>query len=714
MATSAEPPATPVTPVRDHLHGTEIIDEYRWLEGSDAPEITGSDPQLDARVDRWTDEQNEHTRQVLDNVPGRAALEARLEELLGAGRVAQPEARGDRAFYRRRLPGQSQWTVVWRIGKGRPKMLLDLNAIDPEGLTAFGSFEPSPDGRLATFTLFHAGDELTTLYLVNVDTGVWLADEIPGRVTGVSWLPDGTGFLYHRLADVKNPYSTQVRFHQVGTHSRQDPILVEQEKEGPLSTTWGPFGRLSRDAHWMILGYWTGTDSHDLWVVDFDLWRRTGELKRVPIVLGEASVFKGKVVGDTLIMMTGLDAPKGRLVAVDLNDPRRERWQELVSEQPQAVLEDFDLAQGYLLACYLENASSRLRLFRQDGAPLGDLDLPSIGTAEISASVQSTEIFLSFESFDRPTTIYRVDLRDGSRQVWAEPDLPLKDVPLEVHQVWYPSKDGTSISMFLVHQKGLKRDGDNAVLLSGYGGFGISITPSFRASLLPWLEAGGVLAMPNLRGGGEYGTQWHQAGMLERKQNVFDDFIAAGEWLVKEGYTRPWRLGIRGGSNGGLLTGAALVQRPDLFGAVLSAVPLLDMIRYQSFLMARFWVPEYGTAEDPKQFPFLLQYSPYHNVRKGVEYPAVLLTAGENDRRVHPLHARKMAARLQASTESDPTKTPVLLWVDRSSGHGQGKPLAAEVQSAADALGFMMWQLGLAEREAEARPEPAAASAGAR
>jgi prolyl oligopeptidase len=695
IAAELQPPATEQLPVREKLHGVDLVDEYRWLEGSDAPGFEGDAAELDRRVSVWTDAQNEYTRQVLDHLPGRSALEDRLRTLLGVDQVAQPEAQGDRAFFYRRVAGQDQWTVVCRRADGQEAVILDPNALDPSGLTALGSFDPSPDGKLAAFTLFKSGDELTTLYLLDVDRGVWLAEEIPGRVDDVFWLEDGSAFLYHRLEDVKNPYSGQIRFHEVGTHYRQDAILAVQDKEGPLATTWGPFAKLSPDGRWLLLGYWTSTDANDLWVVDFDRWRRTGELERVPILVGKTAKTTGQMMGDTLYLYTNWQAPTGRIVAVDLNHPSPESWKEIVPERPGAVLEKLSLARGFLAVQYLENAASRLLLFRLDGSPAGEVELPGIGSASLSTNPDRTTAFLSFESFDRPTTIYQVDLKTGRRDLWAEPKIPLGKQPMEVHQVWYPSKDGTAISMFLVHRKGLAKDGDRPTLLSGYGGFGVSITPSFHAALVPWLEAGGLLAIPNLRGGGEYGLAWHQAGMLEKKQTVFDDFIAAARWLVAQGYTRPERLAARGGSNGGLLTGAVLVEHPELFAAVVSAVPLLDMLRYQYFLMARFWVPEYGSSENEAQFPYLLQYSPYQNVKAGIPYPGVLLTAGENDRRVHPLHARKMAARLQAATTSSPREHPVLLWVDRSSGHGRGKPLDAQVEEKADELIFLLWQLGM-------------------
>jgi prolyl oligopeptidase len=330
-----------------------------------------------------------------------------------------------------------------------------------------------------------------------------------------------------------------------------------------------------------------------------------------------------------------------------------------------------------------------------NGKPIRKLDLPGIGSASLAVREDRTEAFLTFTSFNYPTTIFRLDLKEqGEPKVWERPSVPVDPSIVEVKQVHYTSKDGTRVSMFVVHPKGISLDGNHPTILSGYGGFGIGMSPYFRATYFPWFEAGGVLAIPNLRGGGEYGEKWHAAGMLERKQNVFDDFIGAAEWLVQSKYTNPKKLAISGGSNGGLLVGAASVQRPDLFAAVVCDVPLLDMIRYQNFLMARYWVPEYGSSEDPKQFEYLLKYSPYQNVKPGVKYPAMLITAGENDKRVHPLHARKMAARLQAVSASDPREDPILLWVEREAGHGAGKPLHLRVREMVDEQIFLMWQLG--------------------
>lgn len=698
-AGAIEVPVTDREEVRDTIHGVEVIDPYRWLEGSAAPEIEGKSADLDARVSAWTDAQNAYTRQVLDNLPGRQELEARLRELMETGSVSAPTMRRNLYFYRKSEGDQAQPIIYVREGvHGEPRVLLDANGLDQEGLIAPSFSTPSPDGSLLAFGLYRAGDENTTLYILDVESGRWLADEIPGKVGGVNWMPDGKSFFYSRLEDLDNPYSRQIKYHEVGTHHSKDPILFEQYTEGPLATTWGPFAYTSRDGRWMILGYWTGTDSNDLWAVDLDEWFRTGEFDPVTIIEGERANSFGPVVGDTLYMTTTLDAPNGRVVRVDLNDPSRDRWTVVIPERNDAVLEGLSSTRSYLVAEYLKDARNEIFLHHMDGKVARKINLPGIGSVEISTEEDRDEAFLTFESFNEPESIYYVDLRKDQRELWERPDVPVNPEMVEVRQVFYRSKDGTKVPMFIVHKRGLKLDGRNPTWLSGYGGFNISRKPFFAPTLFPWFEAGGVYAVANLRGGGEYGEEWHRAGMLEEKQNVFDDFIAAAEYLIDQHYTSREKLAITGGSNGGLLTGAALVQRPDLFAAVISAVPLLDMLRYQNFLMARYWVPEYGSAENQEHFEFLRAYSPYHNVKEGTNYPAVMLTAGENDTRVHALHARKMTALLQSATASDPEIDPVLLWVDRSAGHGQGKPLDLRVRDVADQRMFLRWQLGMLEK----------------
>ncbi len=697
--TAARPPATRVEPVTDRLHGVDIVDPYRWLEGDNGdPTRMG---QVTPDVAAWTDTQNAYTREVLDNLPGRKALEDRLRPLMEIGAVTAPSVRGTRHFFSKREGTQNQPVIYWRDGhRGEDRVLIDPAVLDPSGLTTVEWTSPSHDGRLLAYGTYRAGDENTTLHLLEVDTGVVRPLEIPSKTGAPDWLPDDSGFIYRNLKDEKNPYSGQVMFHRLDTDPAKDPVLSRQfttQENAALATTWGPFGSLSRDGRWLALGYWIDTQSNDLWLADFDAYRRTGTLVRKTVTTGETGQAFGTVIDDVLYMQTTKGAPKGRVVTVSAADPSPARWRDLVPEHPDAVIESVAMAKGLIAVTYLERASSVVRVFDLTGRPLGVLRQPGLGSAGVAAEPDRTEAFLTFTSFNYPPTIFRVDLAkpDADPEVWERPDVPVDPSIAEVEQVTYTSKDGTPVTMFLVYRKGLTKSGRTPALLSGYGGFNISMTPSFSATLFQWIEAGGLYAVPNLRGGGEYGDAWHTAGMLDRKQNVFDDFLAAAEWLIGQGYTKPEHLAISGGSNGGLLTGAAIVQRPSLFRAAIVAVPLLDMLRYEQFLMARYWVPEYGSAEDAAQFEFLNAYSPYQQVKPGTPYPAVLLTAGEHDTRVHALHARKMAARLQAATASDPGEQPVLLWVDREAGHGQGKPLNLRLRDVVDSRLFLMWQLGM-------------------
>lgn len=672
------PPASAREVVEEDFHGTKVQDPYRWLEGDAEGKTT-------ERVGTWTDAQNAHTRKVLDGLPGRKAVEARLKELLTVGYVGAPVMRRNRYFYKARRGDQNQAPLYLREGDSKEaRVLIDPNALDAKGLISLDWFNPSPDGELLAFGLSKAGDENSTLHVLEVASGKWLSDSIPNKVGGNDWLPDGRSFFYSPLADVKDPYSREIRYHVLGTHPREDKSLYKQH-----STTWGPFAYPDPQGRWLILGYYTSTRTNDLWVCDLDAWHRTGKLTKTTILEGPEASGYGPVEGDTLFLRTTTGAPTGQILAVDLHDPSQRKV--VVPARKDFVIRSVDLARGMLVVTGLQKACTRIERYTLEGKPLGVVELPGIGSASISVERDRTEAYLSFTSYATPRSVFKVDLKTNARSVWARPDVPVDPSLVEVRQVTYPSKDGTPITMFLVHKKGIALDGNNPTLLYGYGGFRIPLTPGFRGTLFPWFEAGGVYAVANLRGGGEYGDAWHKAGTLGQKQNVFDDFIAAAEYLIKTKVTNPKRLAIAGGSNGGLLTGAVMVQRPELFRAVVSSVPLLDMLRYQRFLMARFWVPEYGSAEKKDQFAFLRAYSPYHNVKKA-PYPALFLKAGENDSRVHPLHARKFAALVQASTTS---KHPVLLWVDREAGHGQGKPLVNRIRDAADQRMFLRWQLGM-------------------
>ena len=703
----ADVPTTEQRPVKDVLHGNTLIDNYRWLEGDAEGKLTDE-------VVAWTDSQNAHTRSVLDALPGRARLEDRLRELMEVPRISAPRMYGKRYFYSRREGDQPQPLHYMRKGlDGEEKLLLDPREVDPSGLTTISWTHPSNDGKLMAFGMYRSGDENSVLYVMNVDSGEWLAEEIPGKVRLSRWLPDGSGFFYSRLEDIEDPYSGMLKLHKLGTHHRQDKVLFSQRKLDffygdsdkteeelkALASTWGPGSMVSKDGRWIAVYYWTGTDSLDLWMGSLEEWRKTGELKLKLMVMGQKGRLGGwEFIDDTLYLQHSFGAPNYKVSVINAKQPGMQNWKDLVSEHDEKVIAATHFTESRIAVDYLFKAQTRIELFDYKGKSKGELELPGIGSAGLSTALDRDEAFLVFTSFNMPRSIYHLNLREKGLDLWARPDVPVDPDSITVKQVWYSSKDGTRVSMFLVHHKDVELNGDNPTILYGYGGFNVSETPYFSATLFPWFEGGGVFALPNLRGGGEYGRAWHEAGMLENKQNVFDDFIAAAQWLIDNGYTRPQRLGIAGGSNGGLLTGAVVVQRPELFGAVISAVPLLDMLRYQNFLMARYWVPEYGSAENADQFDYLRAYSPYHNVAEDVRYPAVLLTAGENDTRVHPLHARKMAALMQARTASDPEQAPILLWVDRDAGHGQGKPLDLRIRDVADQRIFMMWQLGMLNR----------------
>lgn len=697
---SPAPPAVPPTRVEtvtDTYHGEQVTDDYRWLEAleKDSKEVAA-----------WTTAQNDRTRAVLDALACRSRMEEALRPLMQIGSISAPRMRQDLYFYGERSGTQNQPVVKVRTGAdGPPRVLLDPNALDKDGLISLDWYDPSWDGRTLAFGISRAGSEMSELHLLDVASGTWLADEISGKVSFSGWTPDGRAFLYSVLRDAKDPYSREIRFHEVGRSPRFDPVLLRQEKPSEI-----PFAGLSRDGRWIFTGLSRGWQANDLALASFDEWRRTGTLRTTPVAAGLDARFEPEAtLGDTLFMRTTLDAPGGALVAVDMNNPARAAWKTLVAERKDAVLQGVQLARNVLALVYEKDAVTEIGRARPDGTALPPLRLPGLGTASLSTDEDRTEAFMAFTSFNEPRTIYRLDLAEGlpaaaggaapanaagGLALWARPDVPVDPSRYEVTQVRATSKDGTKVPMFVVQRKG-GSTGPRPCLLTAYGGFNVSLTPGFNPTILPWLDAGGIWVQANLRGGGEYGETWHRAGMLGSKQNVFDDFYACAEWLIQQKMTTPQQLAIEGGSNGGLLTGTAVTQRPDLFSAAIVSVPLLDMLRYQNFLLAKYWVPEYGASDDAKAYQWLKAYSPYHNVKKGTAYPAVYLNAGENDSRVHPLHARKMAARLQALAANDPVAKPILLWVDRDAGHGQGKPLALRIRDEADQWAFVMWQTGL-------------------
>jgi prolyl oligopeptidase len=665
------PPKTRTDNVTETINGVSITDPYRWLEDQNSPETRA-----------WIDQQNNYTQAIIGALPGRDRISHRLEELLKIDIISTPTARGSRYFFSKRRADQNQ-SVLYVRENGHDEVLVDPNAMSKDQTTSVSLFDISEDGKLIFYGVREGGADETAGVLLDVDTRKELSDRFPkARYFGVSIKPDKSGLYYTRY---ENGTGSHVFYHAMGTDVAQD-VEIFGKGYGPTEII-SPV--VSRDGHYLTIFVSHGSAAKKEEVYVQDLTKK-GEI--TPIVNDLDATFTGTVEGGHLYLLTNWQAPNRRLIDVDLNNPAREHWRTVVPES-SSVIETFRLAGGKFFVNYLENVSTHIKVFEPSGKQVREINFPALGTAGgMNGRWDQDEAFYSFSSFAQPPTIYRYRVSTGKQEVWARINVPVKSDEIELKQVWYESKDKTKIPMFLVYKKGLKLDGNNPTLLTGYGGFNLSETPGFSARAAFWVENGGVFALPNLRGGGEFGEKWHQAGMLEKKQNVFDDFISAAEWLIKNKYTSTQKLAISGGSNGGLLVGAALTQRPDLFQAVVVSYPLLDMIRYHKFLVARFWVPEYGSSEDPEQFKYIYAYSPYQHVTPGTKYPAVLLISGDSDTRVAPLHARKMTALLQASTASD---KPVLLHYDTKAGHSGGLPVSKQIQDLTDEMSFLFWQLGI-------------------
>jgi prolyl oligopeptidase len=672
--TLAPPPETRVDDVQETLFGVELHDPYRWLEDQKSPETRS-----------WIDAQNAHSHALLDKVSGREALKKRLEELLNVDSLGLPTERGGRYFFTKRAKGQDLFVIcVRRSRTGADEVLVDPHPLSPDKSVSVTLMDVSLDGRLVAYGIRQGGEDEVVLKLRDVDTGQDLPDALPkARYAGVSLARDNASLFYARHDRAIGP---RVLHHVIGKDPASDKVLFG-EGLGPEKQIGAS---LSEDGRYLYLVVYHGSAPKKTEVY---FREAASEGPFVTVVNDLDAKFLPDVAGDTMYLQTDWQAPNGRILAVDLKQPARERWRELVPTS-EATIQAFSLAGGQVFVNTLENVASRVRIYGSDGTRRGEITFPSIGTVGgVAGRWEGDEAFFSFKSFHIPETVYRYSIKAGSQSVWARPDVPIDSEAFEVHQEWYASKDGTRVPMFLVYRKGLKRDGSSPALLAGYGGFNLSQTPAFSARNALWIERGGVFALPSLRGGGEFGESWHEAGMLARKQNVFDDFIAAAEWLIQNGYTSREKLAIRGGSNGGLLVGAALTQRPDLFAAVVCEYPLLDMLRYHKFLVARFWVPEYGSSEDKTGFEVLRAYSPYQNVKPGTKYPSVLFVTGDSDTRVDPLHARKMTALVQARSTGGPT----LLLYDTKSGHSAGKPVSKDVEELTDQLSFLFWRLGVAQ-----------------
>ncbi|HXY06576.1 MAG TPA: prolyl oligopeptidase family serine peptidase [Terriglobales bacterium] len=672
--------------VEEILHGRRIVDPYRWLEDASHPD-----------TQKYVREELAYTRSILDPLPGREQLQGRITQLASIGTIAPPQAAGNWYFYTRREGVQNQPVLLVREGlRGPDRALVDVNQMALDGTVALDWWFPSDDGKYVAYGTSASGSEESTLHLIESATGKILPDTIEGtRFASLAWKKDNSGFYYTRhpkkgeVPAGEEVYHVKVFYHAIGSDPAQDPLLFG---DGRNPQDIPQVALAEDDDRWLLITVFQGWAKSEMYLQDWEAGTPPVELTNGRPFLYSATVFGGK-----LYITTNEEAPRFRVFTVDARNPRREEWKELIAEG-DAVLKGVRIFGGKLLAQYETNASSQLKVFDLSGRGLAEIPLPAIGTVNtVAGRWDHVELFFDFMSFTVPPSVYRMELASEGSELWDKVDAPgIDPLAYEVKQVWFSSKDGTKVPMFVFHRKGLVLNGKNPTLLTGYGGFNLSLTPDFRGSRFLWLEHGGVFVVANLRGGAEFGEEWHRAGMLDKKQNVFDDFIAAAEHLMAAKYTDRERLAIQGGSNGGLLMGAAFTQRPDLFRAVVCQVPLLDMLRYQNFQIAKLWIPEYGSAEDAQQFEWLYAYSPYHHVTPGGEYPAILLMTAERDTRVDPMHAKKMAALLQAEAANGRSRErPVLLRIETKAGHGAGKPITKQIEEQTDIYSFLLWQLGV-------------------
>jgi prolyl oligopeptidase len=674
-------PQTRKESIVETIHGVSVTDPYRWLEDEQAPEVQA-----------WMKQQDEYTRGQLDKLPGRDAIAARLRELYYYDAISAPVHKKGRFFYTRKHADKEKTIVYWKQGeRGAERVLFDPNGWSEDGTKGLGGWWPSYDGKYVAYSIKENNSDETTTRIRDVATGKDLPDVITGtKYAQVSWTPDGKGFYYTWVPPIggnvtiaERPGFAEVRYHARGSDAGRDPVI--HPATGSAKTFIG--GGISQDGHWLVVSIQHGWNATDVFIKDA---RKPGAGWQ-PLVQGKDATYGVEVWKDQLYVTTNEDAPRYRVFKVDPKNPARDAWKEIVP-QSDATLGSAEIVGGHLVLTYLRDAQTEVAVHALDGRLVRKVDLPPLGSSGgIGGNPDEDTGYFSYTSFTEPQVIYKTSIKTGKVTEWARVTLPLDTSQLAAEQVFYPSKDGTRISMFLIYKKGTERTGRNPTILYGYGGFNVNMTPAFASSRAVWLERGGVYAIPNLRGGGEYGEAWHRAGMLLDKQNVFDDFIAAAEYLIAERWTSRDHLAISGGSNGGLLVGAAMTQRPELYRAVICAVPLLDMIRYHLSGSGKTWIPEYGSAEDPVQFKAIHAYSPYRvaNDAGPRAYPALFMDAADHDDRVDPLHARKLVAVIQNMQTASASKAPVLLRIERNAGHGGADMVKQQVERVADQLVFL-------------------------
>ncbi len=675
-------PHTPTTNQVDYYHGVAVSDPYRWLEELESPEVK-----------RWIEEQNKVTFGFLEKIPQRDGIKKRLTELWNYERYGVPFKKGGRYFFSHNNGLQNQ-NVIYFVERldGEPRVLIDPNLFSADGRVALSGLAITEDGAYAAYGIATAGSDWQEWRVRNVQTGEELPDKIEWvKFSSAAWTVDGKGFFYSRfdkpdeskkLTQVN--YYHKLYYHRTGTSQEEDRLIYHR----PDQKEWNFYPETTSDGRYLVISSSRGT-SPKRRIFYLDLKEPNGQVVPLLTEFDAAYDFIDNE-GTVFYFRTDLNAPRGRVIAIDITKPGRENWRQVIPEAKETIT-GVSLVGNRFIVSYLKDAHSQVKIFSLDGKFEYELALPGMGSVSgFTGKKTDSETFFMFTSFTTPGTIYRLDLESKKVSIFKKPSVKFNPEDYETRQVFYKSKDGTTVPMFITARKGLKLSGKNPTLLYGYGGFNIPVTPSFSVANLVWMEMGGIYAVANIRGGGEYGEEWHQAGTKTKKQNVFDDFIAAAEYLIANRYTCPERLAIAGGSNGGLLVGAVLNQRPDLFGAALPAVGVMDMLRFHKFTIGWAWVSDYGSPDDPEEFKALYAYSPYHNIRQGTGYPATLITTADHDDRVVPAHSFKYAAALQKAQKGS---APILIRIETRAGHGAGKPTSVLIEESADRLAFLVHSL---------------------